>query len=415
MSTTRLMTHSLRAMTRYKLRSAFMMLGSFLGVLTLVLVGSTGVAAENKIVETMRQIFGSSSILITAGGGVMMGGPRPASSRLKLDDIAAVARAVPGVTAWDPQQAVRGAELRHESAAASARVLGQSERGARVWDRGVSRGEYFDAAAVAGAARIAVIGETVSASLFGTEDPIGADLQINSVPFRVVGILERFGTDLHGMDRDNEVVVPISTAMRRLTNTDAISSAKLLIADPARSEETAKLVAETLRELHGLAPGQQDEELHGEASGQRDDFTVMTPVQVQRMVGQAERIFFVFLPLIAGVSLVAGGVVAATLMLVAVNERVAEIGLRRAVGARPADIRLQFLLESLVTTLGGGLLGLITGIVISQVVASRMSLGDILPWRMVFLGIVLSSVTGLLAGVAPARRAARLQPIDALR
>ena len=345
----------------------------------------------------------------------MMGGPRPASSRLKLDDIAAVARAVPGITAWDPQQAVRGAELRHESAAASARVLGQSERGARVWDRGVSRGEYFDAAAVAGATRIAVIGETVSASLFGTEDPIGADLQINSVPFRVVGILERFGTDLHGMDRDNEVVVPISTAMRRLTNTDAISSAKLLIADPARSEEMAKQVAETLRELHRLAPTQQDEELHGEASGQRDDFTVMTPVQVQRMVGQAERIFFVFLPLIAGVSLVAGGVVAATLMLVAVNERVAEIGLRRAVGARPSDIRLQFLLESVVTTVGGGLLGLATGFVISQVIASRMNLGDILPWRMVLLGIVLSSATGLLAGVAPARRAARLQPIDALR
>jgi len=402
-------------MTRYKLRSTFMMLGSFLGVLALVLVGSIGEAAEGKVVETMRQIFGASSILITAGGGVMMGGPRPASSRLKLDDIAAVARAVPGITAWDPQQAVRGAELRHEAAAASARVLGQSERGAHVWDRGVSRGEYFDAAAVAGAARIAVIGETVAASLFGAEDPIGADLQINSVAFRVVGILERFGTDLHGMDRDNEVVVPISTAMRRLTNTDMISSAKLLIADPARSEETAKQVADTLRQLHGLTSGEQDEELHGIASGQRDDFTVMTPVQVQRMVGAAEQIFFVFLPLIAGVSLVAGGVVAATLMLVAVNERVAEIGLRRAVGARPADIRLQFLLESAVTTLGGGLLGLVAGVAISQVVAIQMHLGDILPWRMVLLGILLSSATGLLAGVVPARRAARLQPIDALR
>jgi putative ABC transport system permease protein len=401
-------------MTRYRLRSAFMMLGSFLGVLALILVGSIGEAAEDKIVETMRQIFGSSSILITAGGGVMMGGPRPASSRLKLDDIAAVARAVPGITAWDPQQAVRGAELRHEGAAASARVLGQSERGARVWDRGVSRGEYFDAAAVAGAARIAVIGETVAASLFGTQDPIGADLQINFVAFRVVGILERFGTDLHGMDRDNEVVVPISTAMRRLTNTDMISSARLLIADPARSEETAKQVANALRELHGLTSG-EDEEPHGIASGQRDDFTVASPVQAQRMVGQAERIFFVFLPLIAGISLVAGGVVAATLMLVAVNERIAEIGLRRAVGARPADIRLQFLLESAVTTLGGGLLGLVAGVVISQVVASQMHLGDILPWRMVFLGILLSSATGLLAGVAPARRAARLQPIDALR
>jgi len=333
----------------------------------------------------------------------MMGGPRPSSSRLTLDDINALARAVPGITDWDPQQPIPAAELRYEDKSASARVLGQSERGARVWGRSVSRGEYFDAAAVAGAARVAVIGETALASLFGAADPIGADVLIDAVPFRIIGILERFGTDLHGMDRDNEVVVPISTAMRRLTNTDTIGMARLLIDDPARSEEMAHQVADTLRQLHGLAPGQPD------------DFAVMTAVEVQRLVGQAEQIFFVFLPLIAGVSLLAGGMVAATLMLVAVNERIPEIGLRRAVGALPADIRLQFLFESAVTTLTGGLLGLAMGLAGSQVIASKMHLGDIVPWKMVIAGVVLATVTGLLAGVAPARRAARLQPIDALR
>jgi putative ABC transport system permease protein len=203
--------------------------------------------------------------------------------------------------------------------------------------------------------RVAVIGETVAASLFGTEEPIGADLQINSVPFRIIGVLERFGTDLHGTDRDNEVVVPISTAMRRLTNADTIGMARLLIDNPAQLEDVAHQIAGTLRQLHGLAPGEPD------------DFAVMTPVQVQHMVGLAQQIFSVFLPLIAGVSLLAGGVVAATLMLGAVNERVAEIGLRRAVGAIPADIRLQFLLESAVTTLCGGLLGLAAGLVGSQI------------------------------------------------
>lgn len=403
MMTSRLLTHSLRMLTRYKLRTTFMMLGSFLGVATLVLVGSIGQAAEHKILDTMHQIFGSSSVLVTAGGNVMMGGARPASSRLTLDDIGAIARAVPGITAWDPQQAVRGAQLKHEGGAASARVLGQSERGEAVWDRGASRGEYFDAAAVTGASRVALIGETVAVALFGTSDPIGGELLINSVPFRVIGVLERFGTDLHGMDRDNEVVVPISTAMRRLTNTDAIAEAKFLIDDPARSEEIAHQVADTLRDLHGLAPGQPN------------DFAVMTPVQVQHMIGQAEQIFFVFLPLVAGVSLVAGGVVAAALMLAAVNERVAEIGLRRAIGARPSDIRWQFLLESAATTLVGGLLGLGVGLLASSQLATQFHLDDIVPWRMVIIGVVLSSATGLLAGLAPARRAARLKPIDALR
>src|SRR5262249_7297679 len=250
---------------------------------------------------------------------------------------------------------------------------------------------------------VAVIGETVATSLFGNGDPIGADVLIDSVPFRIIGILERFGTDLHGMDRDNEVVVPITTAMRRLTNVDTIGMARVLIDDSSRAEEIAGQVRATLRRLHGLTPGQPN------------DFAVMTPVQAQQMIGMAERIFFVFLPLIAGVSLVAGGVVAATLMVMAVNERVAEIGLRRAIGARPADIRLQFLLESAVTTFAGGLLGLVVGIAISELIAMQMQLGDVLPWRMIIAGVGLSSISGLLAGLAPARRAARLQPIDALR
>jgi putative ABC transport system permease protein len=402
MSTMRLVRHSLRSMARFKLRSGFMMLGSFIGVAALTLVLAVGQGAERKVLSTVRQLFGASSILVFSGGGPMMGGPRAGGARMTIDDIEELAREIPAIEVWDPQQALR-ATVRYGDANHSARVLGQSERSERVWDRSVTSGEYFDAAAVAGSARVALVGETVVRELFRGEDPLGAEILVGSVRFRVIGILEPLGTDAHGMDRDNEVVIPISTAMRRVLNVDTIRGARLLVKDPALVEETARQVRQILRERHALT------------SGQPDDFTIITPIQVQRMVGKFQRVLFVFLPLVAGLSLLAGGVVAASLMLASVNERVGEIGLRRAVGARPDDIQLQFLLETAVTTLGGGLLGLALGYAAAVVIAGRVGLDGIFSWKAILLGILAAAVTGLLAGVVPARRAARLQPADALR
>ena len=283
------------------------------------------------------------------------------------------------------------------------RLLGASERAERGWSRGVSQGDYFDAAAVAGSARVALIGETAARALFGAEDPLDAEIQIGSVPFRVTGILAREGTDIHGMDRDNEIVIPISTAIRRVMNVDTIRAAKLLVRDPARVDETARAVTRVLRERHGLLEGQPS------------DFTLMTSSAVQRSVRTVQRALFLYLPLVAGISLLAGGAVAATLMLSAVNARVAEIGLRRAVGARPRDIRLQFLMETAVTAVGGGLLGAALGSGLALYLGARMKFGIGLSPGAVALGLALAAATGLLAGVLPARRAARLEPAAALR
>jgi putative ABC transport system permease protein len=389
-------------MVRYKLRTGFMMLGTLVGVAALTLVLSVGEAAERKILSTVRQLFGVSSIMVYAGGGLFTHGPHGTSGRLTIEDIEALARELDAIEAWDPLQALSGV-LRHADSSVTARVMGQSERWERVWDRSVSRGESFDAAAVAGSARVALLGETVVRDLFGSEEPLGAEILIGSVPFRVLGILDPLGTDAHGMDRDNEVVVPITTAMRRLLNVDTIRQAKLLVKAPAEVEPTAEEVKRVLRERHGLG------------AGQPDDFTVLTPSFVQARVGQVQRVSFVFLPLVAAISLVAGGVVAASLMLASVAARVGEIGLRRAVGARPVDIGLQFLLETAATTLGGGLVGLLIGCAGAQLVASRMGLGGILSGKAILLGIAAAAATGLLAGVGPARRAARLQPAEALR
>src|SRR3954468_7963768 len=256
---------------------------------------------------------------------------------------------------------------------------------------------------VIGSARVGVLGETVARQLFGDEDPLGAEILIGAVRFRVIGRLEPFGTDLHGMDRDAEIVVPISTLQRRVMNVDTLGGAKLLVRDPARVDATAREVERALRERHALA------------SGQPDDFSLITATQVQRTMRKVERVLFVFLPLAAVVALLVGSAVAASLMLASVSARVGEIGLRRAGGARPADVQLQFLLETAATALGGGLLGLLAGSGAAELIARRMSLGEVLSWKPIVLGLGAAALTGFLAGVLPARRAARLEPVDALR
>jgi putative ABC transport system permease protein len=403
MTTSRLLKQGLRAMTRYKLRTGFMMLSCLVGVAALTLVVSVGSGAERKILQTVSRLFSASSIFVTSGGNILASGSRGEGSRLTLADVEAIAAALPAVEVWDPLQVQDPAEVRSAERAATVRLVGASERTERVWERAAARGEYFAAADVARSARVALIGTTVERTLFAGTDPVGAEIQVGGVSLRVIGVLESMGTDAHGLDRDNEVLVPISTMMRRLMNVDTIRGAKLLVKDPSLAAATAVEVGRMLRERHGIAPGGQD------------DFTIVTPTDVQRMVGKAQRVMFVFLPLVAAIALLAGGVVAASLMLLSVGARVGEIGLRRALGARPRDIALQFLCESAVTTFSGGVTGILLGATASLLVARRLGLEAFFSWKAALLGLALSLLVGLLAGVVPARRAARLRPADALR
>jgi putative ABC transport system permease protein len=333
----------------------------------------------------------------------MMGSPRADAARLTVDDIATVVGEVPGIEDWDPQAMLTGTTIRRAGATTTARVLGSSERWPRVWERGVSSGESFDAADVSRLARVAIIGRTVARALFGDEDPVGEDIQVGAVPVRVVGVLESFGTDLHGMDRDNEIVMPLTTVMRRLNNLDAISGAKLLLREPSRADVIASEVTAVLRRRHGLGRDQPD------------DFHVLTALRAQQIVADASRVLTLYLPLAAGIVLMVGGIVSAALMLGSVTERVSEIGLRRAVGARPEDIHRQFLIETAVTTFAGGVGGVAVGYVAVQLVASRLQVDGSLSWTAVVLSLGGAALTGWAAGVVPARRAARLRPVDALR
>jgi putative ABC transport system permease protein len=403
MSRVRVVESGVATMTRHRARSAFMMLGSLVGVAALTLVVSVGDGARRKLLATVQQLFGGSSIMLMARGTELMGGPRADAARLTLDDLEAVAAEVPDIDTWDPQQAIPAASVRHGESNATVRVIGASARSERVWGRSVTRGAYFDDAAVRSASRVALIGRTVESRLFGGRDALQEDMLVGGVTFTIVGILEPLGTDVHGMDRDNEVVVPISTMMRRVMNVDTIALAKLLVKDPDRSAGAATEIRRVLRERHAIA------------AGQPDDFSLLTPDEVRRMVGRVESILTLYLPLVAGIALVVGSLVASVLMLASVNARVGEIGLRRAVGARPSDIALQFLVETTAAVVAGGSAGVLVGYAGAAVVASRLGLDGAFSWKAVAVGVAASALAGLVAGIVPARRAAAMRPADALR
>jgi len=197
--------------------------------------------------------------------------------------------------------------------------------------------------------------------------------------------------------------VPISTLMRRLANVDTISVAKFLVASPDKTAAASAQIRAALRGRHALG------------NGQPDDFTLLTPTEIRQLLDKMRRIVTLYLPIASLVVLLVAGLIAATLMAGAVNARVGEIGMRRAIGARPGDIGRQFVAESAVTMLGGGIRGVLLGSGAAQLLSQRLDMGAVLSVWVALLGLGLALLTGLLAGVVPALRAARLRPVDALR
>ena len=405
MKTSRVIGSSLRAMNRNRLRTFFMMLGTLIGVTALTVVMALGQGTRDAVLHGIERMFSGSTILLNAGSGMMEGGPHgpgPATT-LVPDDIDAIEAEIPAVDMADRLQGAGTREVVFEGNASDIRVLGHSHTSPEVWNRGTSRGSYFTEDDGRTSARVALIGTTVVADLFGDIDPIGQQIRIGTVPFEVIGVLEPFGIDPHGIDKDNEIHVPYTTVMRRLRNVDYIAAAKIMVDPRADLQATVLAIEDLLRERHGLAPT--------EAS----DFSMITPVQVQEMVESANSTFGVLLPIVAIISIVVGGVVVANLMLLSVNERRHEIGLRKAIGARTRDVWWQFVLEATAITTVGGVLAVGLGIVILQYVRLHGTGDFVFPWSVTLIGLGIAIVVGLVAGALPARRAARMDPIDALR
>jgi len=405
MITARIVKTAFRGLGRNKLRTFLMMIGVVIGVLALTLVVSAALGAQKRVMERVRK-FGLDSLMVTAVSGAERGSPSASgqpTTTLKIEDATALKDEIPAVVDVAPFNRRSQSEVKFEERSATVGVFGVTPSWAPVWDWDVKAGDFISDEDMDLLARVAVIGETARRELFGTADPIGETVRVGNVPFEIKGIMQDRGTSPGGGDMDNRIYIPLSTFMRRVANVDHLWGIKVRLGSVKDIDPAVESVQAVLRERHRIAPGLPD------------DFTVRKPDEVKEMAEEVAGTFNLFLIVVAGISLIAGGVVVSNIMLISVNERRKEIGLRKAVGAGRRHIMLQFLLESTVVTLAGGVVGILLGAAGAWLMGVLTQLPTTLSWQSVALGVAFSSLVGLIAGLQPARRAAAMQPIDALR
>jgi len=390
MNGTRLIQSSLRNLVRFKLRSFFMSIGVALGVATLIAGSSVGGGAAEKISAQIDQMFGPGTILI-------------GSAELKLPDLEAVADEMDQVVAYAPRLSLSEMGIQYMGTNEQAAVSGFSANGEYVWNRSVIDGRYISERDVDRASRVALLGTKLKDALFADADAIGEELLIDGVPFEVVGILDPMGIDPHGDDRDMDVYVPITTAQRRLVNTDVIGNGKLVVSNVDLVDQDAEQVAAILRDRFEIAEGEPE------------TFRIYTSKFAGKAAIKAKRMLGVYVMLAAVVVLLVAAVIISSIMLVVVRERIAEIGLRKALGATRRSIATQFLCESAIVSLISGLAGIGLGFGVASVIAQRYDIPVNLTLLAVVIAVLASVLVGVLSGIIPARRAASLDPVEALR
>lgn len=390
-----------RGLALRKGRAALMMLGVAIGVVTLTLVVSVAKGARAKIERGIRN-FGPDALGVTAGSPQFRGPGDERVTTLLLEDAEAL-RALPGVRVAMPMVIRVEQPVAFRGKNHAAMVFGATPDYEEAWDWRVAGGEQITEAQEASAARVAVLGTTVVRELFGADDPIGQPIRVGDQSFRVVGVLTHRGANPMGMDMDNRVVVPLSTAMKRMFNTTALSAVRMRANGVDAVDGVGARVATLLRERHRIGPGETD------------DFAVRTPTSIRAMAGEMITKLTRMLGLVTLIALLAGAIVLANILLAAVGERRAEIGLQRALGATRRQIVQQFLVEGVVVTLAGGAVGVLLGTAVAFGVSRMPKMPAVVTWEPFALALVASIAVGLAASILPARRAAQVDPATALR
>ncbi len=392
--------HSLAA---NKLRTFFMMAGTIVGIAALTVIMSIGKGTEKKIMKRVQN-FGPTAMMLIAGGGRALPPPDTSVTTLTLADAEAIREQVPGLKTIAPQAWLFDVNLKHEANQIQAVVWGVEPNWHDAWSWDVAQGEPITDDDVAIMSRTCVIGSSVQRDLFGGSDPVGKSLYINKISLTVKGVLQHRGTaGGAGGDFDNRIIIPITTAMRRVMNVDHIGAIRIVSEDTSLMAQQAEQIEQIIRERHHIAPPLED------------DFRMITPTIIAELARGTSRTLSMLLIALAGLSLLVGGVVLMNILLISVAERTAEIGLRRALGATRRDVFVQFLTESLSVTFLGMLLGSLLGGVVAIGIAKLTPMPALISWEPFALAIGFALLVGTFFGVQPARRAARLHPVEALR
>jgi putative ABC transport system permease protein len=399
---------ALRALRVNPLRSVLTMLGIIIGVGAVIAMVSVGAGAQARVAEQIRSL-GSNLILILPGfsnqGGVRLGsGTRPT---ITTDDSAAIAREVSAIHTTAPS--VRGRDqLVWGNTNWSTNIQGTTPdyEEARQWP--VSSGRWFTWEEYESAAKVVLLGQTVIDNVFNGADPEGSVIRVAGVPLTVIGALERKGQSSWGQDQDDVIVIPLTTANRRVMGprqplANSVNAISVRVRD-GQSMKAAELeIRELLRQRHKLQ------------SYQEDDFWMRNLSEILQAEEASSRVLTILLAAIASVSLLVGGIGIMNIMLVSVTERTREIGLRMAVGARGHDIRTQFLVEAVTLSLTGGMIGIVTGLASSYAIAYFAEWRTLINPQAILLAFGFSAAVGIFFGFYPAQKAAQLNPIEALR
>ena len=397
-----------RALKVNRMRSALTMLGIIIGVAAVIAMVGVGAGATARIQQQIQSI-GSNLIIVLPGSissnGVRLGSGAVAS--LTQDDAKAIAAECPSVALTAP--AVRGgAQVVNGNNNWATTVQGVTPDYMTIRDYTMLSGQFFTTQDVDAAAKTAVLGETVARNLFGESDPTGQAVIIKNVPFTVAGVLTPKGQSPTGQDQDDVILLPISTATQKVlgankANAKAVGSLMVQAMSPEAMDQAIQEMQTLLRERHRILPGLED------------DFTVRNLTEVFEAQETSAQVMSILLGAIASVSLIVGGIGIMNIMLVSVTERTREIGLRQAVGAKTRDILFQFLVEAVTLSLLGGIVGIVVGLTASLLISHFADWSTQVSPLSILLAFVFSALVGVFFGYYPARKAAFLDPIEALR
>jgi putative ABC transport system permease protein len=395
-----------RALGRNKMRSFLTALGIIIGVGAVIAMVSIGEGAKRGI-ESRFAAMGTNLLFVSPGSQASRGvhGGWGSMTTLKEEDAFAIAADCPAVMYISPSVSAR-AQTVYGNKNWNTSISGTGERYPEVRNWEVEFGAYFDENMVKSAAKVCVLGADVKTNLFEDDDPVGKVIRIKKIPFKVLGVLKKRGESGGFGSRDDMITIPYTTAMRRLQGIDYIQSVDVRAVSADLMPQAQAQIEEVLRNRHRIAPGAED------------DFTVRNMSEVAETAAEATQMMTVLLGSIASISLLVGGIGIMNIMLVSVTERIREIGLRMAVGARERDILLQFLTEAVVLSLMGGLIGIGFGIGASKLIKKiKMfaAFNTVVSLESVLMAFLFAATIGIFFGFYPARKASRLDPIEALR
>lgn len=396
---------SRKVLFTHKLRTYLALVGISIGVGSVIVMVSIGEGAQRTVLHQIESM-GSNLLVVNSGKLTNIVGRMRQTGRvttLKLKDWESIRDQCPSVQSAAPAQD-KTLKVKYGSVATMTKIMGTTRRFPSIRNSPIQKGRFFTQEENKAGVRLAVIGADVKKHLFEGEDSIGEIVRIRNIPFKVIGVLKSKGVSAEGANEDNQILIPIRTALRRVFNLDYINTIYLQVKSKELMDRAESEIRELLRENHRL-----------NVKNKSDDFTIQNQIRVLETEKETSRMFTLLISGIAAISLLVSGIGIMAIMLLSVKERTHEIGLRMAVGARPKDIRLQFLSEAAILGSLGGCIGVLVGIAGSIATGYFSKWNTIVSSESLIISLIFSFSVGLFFGVYPAKKAVLLDPIEALR